>query len=71
MFDEILVMDEIDKFFEDDEKSKKRFKLLVSFGPSSSYKGKSIKLGEAKKKEVKKRTVKVHKKGTKDNDNIF
>jgi hypothetical protein len=71
MFEERYVMDELDKFFEDDEKSKKRYKLLVSFDPSASYKGKFIKLGEAKKKEVKKRVVKVHKKGSKENDNIF
>jgi hypothetical protein len=71
MFEERLVMDELDKFFEDDEKSKKKYKLLVNFGLSSAYKGKVIKLGEAKKKEVKKRSVKVHRKGTKENDNIF
>ena len=64
-------MDELDKFFEDDEKSKKKYKLLVNFGLSPAYKGKGIKFGEAKKKEVKKRAVKVHKKGNKENDNIF
>lgn len=71
MFEERLVMDELDKFFEDDEKSKKKYKLLVSFGLSPKYKGKAFEIGEAKKKEVKKRVVKVHKKGAKENDNLF
>lgn len=71
MFEEIQVMDELDKFFEDDEKSKKRFKLLVSFDPTAAYKGKVLKLGEVKKKEIKKRTLKIHQKGSKENDNIF
>ena len=64
-------MDEIDKFFEDNEKSKKRYKLLLQFGLSPKYKGKELKMGEPKKKEVKKKVIKIHKKGKPDNDNIF
>jgi len=70
MFNEVEVMDELDKFFEDDEKSKKRYKMLLSLGVSAEYRGKDIKMGDAKKKEVKKKVIQIHRKG-KDNDNIF
>lgn len=70
MFKEIDVMDELDKFFEDDEKSKKRYKMLLRLGISTEYDGKEIKMGEAKKKETKKKIIRIHQKG-KDNDNIF
>lgn len=63
-------MDELDKFFEDDEKSKKRYKMLLRLGLTAEYRGKEIKMGEVKKKEIKKKTIKIHRKG-KDNDNIF
>lgn len=70
MYKESEVMDEIDKFFEDDEKSKKRYKMLLRFGANSSYKGKDFSLGEAKKKKIKKKVVRVHTKD-KDSDKIF
>lgn len=71
MFNEVEVMDELDKFFDDNEKSKKRYKLLMQFGLSSKYGGKELKLEEPKKKEIKKKVIKIHKKGKPDNDNIF
>lgn len=70
MCKEYEVMDEIDKFFEDDEKSKKKYKMLVRFGANSAYGGKGISLGEAKKKKIKKKVVRIHTK-EKDNDSIF
>jgi hypothetical protein len=72
MFNEIAVMDELDKFFEDDEKSKKRYKLLLSLKISTKYLGKNIIISEPKKKETKKKIIKIHRKSKgKDNDNIF
>jgi hypothetical protein len=70
MFNEVEIMDELDKFFEDDEKSKKRYKMLLKLGLTAAYQGKEIKMGEIKKKETKKKIIKIHRKG-KDNDNIF
>ncbi len=70
MYKEHDVMDEIDKFFEDDEKSKKKYKMLLKFGANSAYAGKGFTLGEAKKKKVKKKVVRIHTK-EKDNDTIF
>ena len=70
MFKETDVMDELDKFFEDDEKSKKRYKMLLKLGISTEYGGKEIKMGDAKKKETKKKIIRIHRKD-KDNDNIF
>lgn len=70
MFNEVEIMDELDKFFEDDEKSKKRYKMLLKLRLTAAYQGKEIKMGEIKKKETKKKIIKIHRKG-KDNDNIF
>lgn len=72
MFNEIAVMDELDKFFEDDEKSKKRYKLLLGLKISTKYLGKNIIIDEPKKKETRKKLIKIHRKGKdNDNDNIF
>jgi hypothetical protein len=70
MYKENEVMEELDKFFEDDEKSKKKYKMLLKFSVDSSYKGKVFLVPPAEKKKIKKKIIRVHKKG-KDNDNIF
>lgn len=70
MYKEREVMEELDKFFEDDEKSKKKYKMLLRFAAASTYGGKGFSLPPIEKKKVKKKVVRIHRK-EKDNDNIF
>lgn len=70
MFEERMIMDEIDKFFEDDEKNKKRYKLFLNLGISAEYAGKDIKLNNPILKKIKSKTIHIHQK-RKNNDNLF
>jgi len=70
MFEENQVMEEIDKFFEDDEKYKKKFKLFLMLKLDAEYQGTDIQLNVPIKKEVKRNFIRVHRK-IKKGDNLF
>lgn len=70
MFEESTIMDEIDKFFEDNEKNKKRYKLFLNLGISAEYTGKDIELNNPILKKIKNKTIHIHQK-RKNNDNLF
>lgn len=65
-----MIMNEIDKFFEDDEKNKKRYKFFLTFGISAEYHAKDIQLNKPIFKKNKNKTIFIHQK-RKNNDNLF
>ena len=71
MFEENQVMEEIDKFFDDDEKYKKKYKLFLMLRLDAEYQGKDIQLNNPPiKKEVKHDFIHIYCK-IKKGDNLF
>lgn len=69
---EFCVSEEIEEFFNDYESSNKRWKLLTKFKASDlNIESKDMSFDVPKKRQVFKSKIKVYKKNSKTNKNIF